>query len=269
MGFLGHSLIGPLLLFYFLRPEERFFVPKNLVHTIYPILGAIIILFFSDAFETVYLFERLYLLSNVGLGIYTFYIFLQIKKRAIEKSKIDASLFGVIVALLLIFFIQALAYSLTIYTIGTGLATVALYFLFYQMLKNPKKLIRNINGSILKEEQRNKVISYLEEHKIYKESFINLSSFSTKTAIPKYIISRVVAEKYKTSFPEVINRLRINEIIESLKDPDSLDEKIENLADDVGFNTISNFYAAFKKETNMSPREYQRCYLVGKSTNRV
>ena len=38
-------------------------------------------------------------------------------------------------------------------------------------------------------------------------------------------------------------------------------EKIENLAFDVGFNTSSAFYSAFKKETSMSPRTYQKTYL--------
>ena len=65
---------------------------------------------------------------------------------------------------------------------------------------------------------------------------------------------------YGRTFPEVVNELRVKEVKAKLAV--GVDVKIEGLAYDAGFNTPSAFYAAFKKETDQSPREYQQSVQV-------
>ena len=59
-----------------------------------------------------------------------------------------------------------------------------------------------------------------------------------------------------------MNELRVKEVKQKLAG--GSDVKIEGLAYDVGFNTPSAFYAAFKKETSLSPREYQQTMQTAK-----
>lgn len=49
---------------------------------------------------------------------------------------------------------------------------------------------------------------------------------------------------------------------DKLSQPEFMNEKIEDLAYDVGFNTSSAFYNAFKKEVAMTPREYQTSIMT-------
>ncbi|GGI57593.1 helix-turn-helix domain-containing protein [Winogradskyella haliclonae] len=66
---------------------------------------------------------------------------------------------------------------------------------------------------------------------------------------------------YSKSFPEVINSMRIKDITNKLKDPNLANVKVEELAFDVGFNSTSSFYVAFKKIVKITPREFQRKML--------
>ena len=87
---------------------------------------------------------------------------------------------------------------------------------------------------------------------------ISLSQFSEAINAPTYLVSRAIKSIYKKKFPEVINSFRIKDVKEKLTHVDYANERIEDLAYDVGFNTSSAFYIAFKKETSMTPRAFQK-----------
>ena len=70
----------------------------------------------------------------------------------------------------------------------------------------------------------------------------------------KYL-SQVINTEHNKNFREFINTLRIKEAEKLLKET-SL--KIEAVAYETGFNTISTFNIAFKKETGITPSEYRK-----------
>ncbi|GGI57604.1 hypothetical protein GCM10011444_19130 [Winogradskyella haliclonae] len=129
------------------------------------------------------------------------------------------------------------------------------------MLKNPPNMLKALNKISPKPEQMIQIITALELDKLYRTQGINLTKFSNKINIPKYVISIVIRDRYSKSFPEVINSMRIKDITNKLKDPNLANVKVEELAFDVGFNSTSSFYAAFKKIVKITPREFQRKML--------
>lgn len=77
--------------------------------------------------------------------------------------------------------------------------------------------------------------------------------FETNT---KYL-SEIINKHYNDNFNTFINKLRINYIIEKLKDdPNYINYKISVLADECGFSSHSSFATVFKSIVGMPPATY-------------
>ncbi len=59
------------------------------------------------------------------------------------------------------------------------------------------------------------------------------------------------------TFYDLVNGMRINHVIEKMSSPDSRLSLLE-LGFDAGFNSVSGFYNAFKKQTGMTPAQFKR-----------
>lgn len=255
LGFLGFTCIGPLALTYYSIYQSNFsqLKPVQLLHLIFPIVGAIIIMFNRD------LTYNLYFLANISLVVYLGFVASQFifNSKATKLSKWHKALYYALVILSLIFFFQLLGgTTVNRYAIGIALSSFVMYFLFFYVLQSPtviKKTHKALPKSLLQ-----KITSALEDDNIYLQPAITLAQFSEAIDTPTYLVSKATKHLYNKSFPEVINSFRIKAITKKLSQPNYANEKIEDLAHDVGFNTTSTFYHAFKKETSMSPRAFQR-----------
>ena len=255
MGLFGFASIGPFALLYFKFSKARSFQLKftELAHFSLAIIGFLIIFIF-DEFRNL-----LYKTAALQLGMYLFYIGYKyiLAKNGLNLSRWHYTLFYGLVALLGVFVLQFYMGTIESYTVGTALASTIVYILFFMGLKTStvvkKQTKDNLPHDLLK-----KIKSVIENDKIYRQPAITLAQFSEEIDTPTYLVSKATKAIYKKSFPEVINGFRIKEITQKLSDPNSNSDKIEGLAYDVGFKTSSAFYNAFKKETSMSPREYQK-----------
>jgi len=70
-------------------------------------------------------------------------------------------------------------------------------------------------------------------------------------------VTYVINEVMDKNFYGVINDYRIEEAISLLKDPKSGDYKMDAIAEMVGFQSKSSFYACFKKYTGVTPTEFR------------
>lgn len=96
------------------------------------------------------------------------------------------------------------------------------------------------------------VVNYINAH--YREQ-LTLSNVSSKFYISRYHLSRVFKKATGFSFTEFINSVRIKEAQTLLRDRDS---KIINVAEEVGFGSISHFCRVFKEVTGTSPLQYRK-----------
>jgi len=257
-GFFGFTCIGPLTLTYLAINQNNLskLKPITFLHLIFPIIGFVIIVVNSN-----YAYD-LYLLANISLVAYLGFVANQyiLKPKTNELSKWHKALFYAMVALSVILIYQLLGQTMKAYAIGISLASIVMYFLFFYALKTPA-VIRKHTKKDLPHTLLQKIKTVIEEDEIYMQPAISLAQFAEAIDAPTYLVTRAIKFIYKKSFPEVINSFRINAIKQKLSQPDFANEKIEDLAYDVGFNTASTFYNAFKKETSMSPREYQANFL--------
>jgi len=106
-----------------------------------------------------------------------------------------------------------------------------------------------------------KIETYLQSEKVYQLNDLSLGELASVLEIPKHHLSQVINEKMGCGYIELINRYRVQDAIQLLKSEDKQELSLMEIARNVGFNSKSTFYAAFKKETNKSPGQYRRSVL--------
>lgn len=123
---------------------------------------------------------------------------------------------------------------------------------------HPKK---KYEKSSLQEEEKetilHKLTQCMEAEKDYRNPLVSLPYISKKINTPVHHISQVINERMDKSFFEMIATYRIEEAKSLLKDPEQLQLTIEDLADEVGYNSKSAFNRSFKKFTGMTPSEFR------------
>lgn len=170
--------------------------------------------------------------------------------------------FGSVSLVWSIFALQMMTGSIQWYTIGTAFICLVLYGINFKImldqsiLKPPK-----LNGKKVEESLQNEILAELEklfgEGKIYRRKGLTLSKVSEEMAKPTYLISKVINQHYGLKFNDFVNRHRVEEAKDRLKDLER-NHKIEVIATDVGFSSTSSLYQAFKRETNLTPQAFRK-----------
>ncbi len=97
---------------------------------------------------------------------------------------------------------------------------------------------------------------YIDNKKPYLDPELTLTELAKSVSISNRELSQVINTQFHKNFSEFINSYRVEEalrIIEENKDPK---KTILEILFEVGFNSKSSFYAAFKKHTKMTPKVY-------------
>lgn len=95
------------------------------------------------------------------------------------------------------------------------------------------------------------VLSYVEEN--YKTN-ISLDDFSKKVGYDYHYLSNVVNDGLKENFRSYLNRFRVQKAIELLKREDV---QIQEVAEEVGYDSLRTFNRNFLKIIGKTPRDYR------------
>lgn len=99
-----------------------------------------------------------------------------------------------------------------------------------------------------------KIKSAMQNERLYLDPNLSLSKLASHIGASANHVSQTLNETLGMSFFDYVNRWRI----EASKQRIALGKKsVLNIALDVGFNTSSSFYKAFKKETGKTPRGFR------------
>ena len=104
-------------------------------------------------------------------------------------------------------------------------------------------------------ELKDKLVYLLDNDKIYRQSDVNLEKLSGMMETTRHNASQVINEHFGLNFFELMNKYRIAEALEILKD-DSKDLSIIQVAYEVGFNNKVTFNKSFKKHLSQTPSQY-------------
>ena len=103
----------------------------------------------------------------------------------------------------------------------------------------------------------------MDIEKLYRDDKLSLQTLSKKVAVTPHILSQVLNERIDKNFSDYVNSFRIEEAKKMLQEADE-DTSVLRVCYDVGFNSKSAFYRAFKKYTDKTPIQYQKDELKEK-----
>jgi ligand-binding sensor domain-containing protein/AraC-like DNA-binding protein len=153
---------------------------------------------------------------------------------------------------------QTLLFKLAVFLLFAGLISAAVY-IYKKRPFDKKKKYKDSTLNPLFAEVCIKRLNYLvENEKIYLGENISLQSLAEKLNIQPYQLSQLLNEKMDQSFSDFINYHRIQEAKKILTGPGGAEKKNTAVAFDVGFNSMTAFYKAFKKFTGMTPNQYKK-----------
>lgn len=103
-----------------------------------------------------------------------------------------------------------------------------------------------------------KITNCIETKKPYRNAELRLNDFAVMIEEHPNNVSQVINDVFNKNFYDFINSFRIVEAKILLKSPDYKNFTITSIGFEVGFNSKSTFYSAFKKFTNTTPVHYQK-----------
>lgn len=110
----------------------------------------------------------------------------------------------------------------------------------------------------LDEEETKRIIVNLEKVMTEKELFRNpnlkVGDLAHEIKVSGHHLSRILNDKLQKNFALFVNEYRVNAACKMLSDQTNF--TIEAIGDEVGFNSKSTFFAAFKKIKGLTPNAY-------------
>lgn len=157
-------------------------------------------------------------------------------------------------------------FTIVILNVGTALALLFMPKILYGLdkeLYETKPLIRKSKSDILDQlsekkiaEIRNKIESTLQVEKKYLQQGYSINDLSNDTGIPSYLLTLYINNILSTSFPDLINKERIEECCKMMASGDYAHFATEGFAQLSGFSNRNTFTLAFRKYKGMTPSAY-------------
>jgi AraC-like DNA-binding protein len=105
-------------------------------------------------------------------------------------------------------------------------------------------------------ESTSRLIAYMEQNKPHLDDELTLQKLAAQVDMPEKELSILINQQIGKHFFDFINEYRIRDAKILLKDQPNL--TVLEILYQVGFNSKSSFYTAFKKETGITPSDYRR-----------
>ena len=224
--------------------------------------------FFLYAFGFFYITYNLYIIQK-DLHLRSFS---KVYKTAGMPALYQISLFSILLSLLSLFVLWSItsdsryvhsALSL-LFSIGVPLFLLGLMFypyalqLGFAVKLSPefslKKYTRSRLAKVNLVDLEYKLHDLMENKNIFKEENLNLPELAKLTGLQVHQLSEYFNIIKGISYSNYIRKRRIDEAIRPMKYKNTF--HFTRIAFECGFNSVSNFYEAFKKEKGMTPKEF-------------
>lgn len=100
------------------------------------------------------------------------------------------------------------------------------------------------------------LLDFMKADKPYLDDKLTLQKLAEQMSMPEKQLSLLINQHTGKHFFDFINEFRINDAKALLKDQPQL--TVLEILYEVGFNSKSSFYTAFKKETHQTPSDYRK-----------
>ena len=106
-------------------------------------------------------------------------------------------------------------------------------------------------------EIKEKLETLMQEQPVYSDPLISLAKLAQQIGVSPTYLSQVINGEYQLSFRDFINRHRVEQAKQMLGTAAMKDVSVIQVGYDVGFNSSSVFYAAFRRFTGLTPLKFR------------
>jgi AraC-like DNA-binding protein len=274
-GLASLLLIGPLFYFYTRSVLEKSirFTYRALLHLIPFLIGLVFSFFINREHAKTIPIPVFVLLFCVYYGHYLVYLYLshrQIRKFRAATGSADAAvqwlrLLTFALAALWVVYVLNLLDDDVPYILGPILYSFIAYGVTFVAIK--KGYIDALDAAKYKttplsEAEVNQIFEdvkqLLEDKALYKNPDLTLSTFSKALKVSPQKISMAINSRSGTNFNGFVNQYRIKQAQALLEDSQSGEHTIAAIAYEVGFNSLTSFNTAFKKQLQETPSAYRK-----------
>ncbi len=270
IGLSACFLIGPSLYFYIKSGLENYTQIPKLWSYVYGLLVLVIVvgglLYPYMKFPNEW---RNFVIPYIIYGNWTLftgmscYLFWKSKERFKEKP-----LFWIVIigncAILIAYILSYMNVIRGSYISGSIMYSFILYLSLFLLFKNKNKSnVERYKNRKIGDEQANamlaKMENIIESSGIYKNPELKISNLAQRLNVSSHLLSQLLNDNLGKSFSTYINEYRINEAVKKIINEPYI--KIEEIGYEVGFNSKSAFFTAFKKIKNTTPLKYREALL--------
>jgi AraC-like DNA-binding protein len=256
----AYLCIVPLFIFYIDSVSDKDYKPAVRTYLFY--LPALVYAIYLSAFGNLtirafYLMQVFFISFSLVSGYKLAKLWLQFRKNHLPNRKLMNWLlmiqFGIMV-------VWATAFCPFVYEL-TAFYSLAVYLLIKTILGDLKTI--NLgwqNKAVISEPKIDLIIrlkAVMETEKIYMDPSLTLPKLAQKLSVSLHSLSREINTYYHQNFTEYINSFRIEEACKMLSSDIYDNLTIEGIAYDCGFNSLSSFNSAFKKQMNLTPSQFR------------
>ena len=147
-----------------------------------------------------------------------------------------------------------------------GLSAVLLYMILFKLVVSPKSILPKADTKAYKtsnlsktkaEVYKREFIVLMDKEKLFTNSNITVNQVAQRMGIPRQHLSEVLNVYLKSNFQDYMNKCRVEEFVECIKDEKFKNYSIMGIANEVGFKSKSSFNTTFKKVYGVTPSEYK------------
>lgn len=103
-----------------------------------------------------------------------------------------------------------------------------------------------------------KISAYFDQNSPHLDPELNVQKLADLLELSTRVVSEVINRQFDQNFSDFVNSHRVKDAIRLLEDPDDTAKTVLEVLYEVGFNSKSSFYAAFKLKTGMTPTAYKK-----------
>lgn len=166
--------------------------------------------------------------------------------------------------------------NISVYTIWLSQAIIIFYMgikghlqpeIFHEFTLSPS-FKHSQNNKVTYENQTNKIASkqqesitqlenIMNEGKAYLQPKLNLRQVAKLMEMPTRQLSELINQHYQCSFSDFVNKYRVEEVKQRIKQGDDAQLTLLAIALEAGFNSKSSFNFMFKKFSGMTPKQFR------------
>lgn len=136
---------------------------------------------------------------------------------------------------------------------------VALYARNNQLVEAEGKLSHKTENIPLHDELIDKINEVMADESVFCNPDFSLASLAKLVQSNTTYVSQAINTTYNKNFRTFVNEYRIKEAMNRMKNSDNYGNySIQGISESVGYKSVSNFIASFKKYTGMTPSLYQK-----------